>query len=85
MKVYEQRLINRETAQLAQEWLEGTGYGTSRVYVSGHQVVLVIYGAGDRQALSELGTRLGVSLDKLVTMRLIVVPSRQEEYVAVRG
>ncbi len=69
---------------MAQEWLEGTGYGIERVTVIGDQVILVIYGSGDRPALSELTNQFGDSLDREVNMRLIVVPSEQEYYVALR-
>jgi len=84
LNVYKQSLIKRETAQLAQEWLEGTGYGIERVTVSEDQVILVIHGSGDRPALSELTKQFGDSLDRVVNMRLIVVPSEVEDYVALR-
>lgn len=80
----EESLVKRATIHLAQEWLEGTGYGLDRVNVSGDQVVLIIYGSGERPALSELGSQLDASFDRPVNMSLIVVPSEQETYVAVR-
>jgi hypothetical protein len=46
--------------------------------------MVTISGSGDRPALSELGNRVGASFDRVVNMRLIVVASEREEYVAVR-
>jgi len=84
LRVYQQKLIKRETIHLAREWVEGTGYGISQVDVMGNQVTLAIYGSGDRPPLPELGDQLGDSLDQQIDIRLVVVPSEQENYVAVR-
>ena len=83
LQVYEQSLIKRETAQLARVWLEGTNYGIERVNVSGDQIFLTIYGSGDRPVLSELGSQLNASLDQPVNISLFVVPSEQEDYMAL--
>jgi uncharacterized hydrophobic protein (TIGR00271 family) len=81
IRVFEQNLVRRVTIQLAEEWMEGTGYGIGRVDVSGDQVDMVIHGSGERPQLSELGDQLDDSLDQLFTMKLVVLPSEQEEYV----
>ena len=83
-RVYQQSLIKRETIALAQEWMDGTSYGISRVEVNGDQVALIIYGSGERPELSELGDQLTDSLDRPVDLSLFVVPSAQDTYVAVR-
>jgi uncharacterized hydrophobic protein (TIGR00271 family) len=82
MRVYQQKLIKRETIKVAQEWIQGTDYGIRQVDVMGNQVTLAIYGSGDRPELSELGKQLSASLDQPVNMNLIIVPSEQETYVA---
>jgi uncharacterized hydrophobic protein (TIGR00271 family) len=83
-RVFNQYLIMRETIPLAEEWMEGTDYGISRVDVNGDQVDLVIYGSGERPQLSVLGDQLDDSLDQPFTMKLIVLPSVREEYVDAR-
>ena len=80
-RIYQQKLIKRETIKVAQEWLEETDYGIRQVDVMGNQVTLAIYGSGDRPELSELGNQLSTSLDRPVNLKLIVVPSGQETYV----
>ena len=78
-------MIKREMAQLVQEWMAGTGYGISRIDVDGDQAVLVIYGSGNRPALSELGHRLDARLHRHVDLSLIVVPSEHQDYTEVNG
>jgi len=80
--VYQQKLIKRETIKVAQEWIQGTDYGIRQVDVIGNQVTLAIYGSGERPELSELGNQLSTALDQPVDLKLIVVPSGQETYVA---
>jgi uncharacterized hydrophobic protein (TIGR00271 family) len=82
-RIYQQKLIKRETIKLAEEWLDETGYGVSQVDVTGNQATLAIYGSGERPKLSELGDQLGASLDQAVDIRLVIVPSEQEEYVSM--
>jgi uncharacterized membrane protein len=81
-RVFEQNLIRRVTIQLAEEWIGGSGFRLSQVDVRGDQVDMVIYGSGERPRLSELGDELGASLDQPVDMKLVVLPSEQEEYLA---
>jgi len=83
-RVYQESLIKRETIALAQEWMDGTSYGISRVDVNSDQVALIIYGSGERPELSELGDQLTDLLDRPVDLSLFVVPSAQETYVALR-
>jgi uncharacterized hydrophobic protein (TIGR00271 family) len=78
--IYQEKLIKREAATLAEEWVDGTGYGVSQVDVRGDRVTLAIYGSGQRPKLSQLGDELGESLDQPVDIRLVVVPSELEEY-----
>ena len=82
LEIYQQRLIKRETIQLAEQWIAGTGYGVSEVQVSGNQVTLAIYGSGEQPELSELGDQLGASLDQPIDIKLVIVPSKQENYFA---
>jgi len=84
LRVYQQKLIKRETIDLAQQWLQGTDYGISQVNVMGNRVTVAIYGSGDRPELSELGKQLNASLDQPVNMNLIIVPSKQEIFVVKR-
>ena len=80
LRVYQQKLIKREAIKLSEAWVDGTGYGVSQVDVRGDRVTLAIYGSGERPELSEFGDQLGASLDQPVDIRLVVVPSEQEEY-----
>jgi uncharacterized hydrophobic protein (TIGR00271 family) len=82
-RIYQQKLIKRETISLAQEWMKGTDYGIREVNVTGNQVTLAIYGSGERPELPELGSKLGASLDQSIDIRLVVVPSEQEHYMVV--
>ena len=84
IRFFEDNLVKRETIQLAREWMQGTSYVIDRVRVAGDQVNLVIYGSGDRPALSELGDRLSASLDEPVDINLVIVPSAYENYVVER-
>ena len=81
MRVYQQRLLERETFQFATQWLADTDYDIRQVDITDDQVILTIYGSGDRPVLSELGDRLTASLAQPTKIRLIVVPSEQEDYV----
>jgi hypothetical protein len=82
IEIYQQRLIARETIPLAEEWLAGTSYEFRDVQVSGNQVTLVINGLGERPELSELGDQLSTSLDQPIDIKLVIVPSQQEDYFA---
>ena len=84
VNVYQQKLLKRETIQMAGEWIAGTDYGIREVDVRGNQVTLAIYGSGERPELSELGKQLTESLDQPVDLKLFVVPSAQETYIAER-
>lgn len=84
VNVYEHNLIKRETINLAEEWITGTDYGISRVDVIEDQVNLVIHGSGEWPELSKLGDQLVASLDQPIDINLVVVPSDQETYSAVR-
>jgi hypothetical protein len=81
-EIYQQRLIARETIQLAEQWVAGTGYEFRDVQVSGNEVTLVINGLGERPELSELGDQLSASLDHPIDIKLVIVPSLQENYFA---
>ena len=67
---------------MAQEWIRGTDYGIRDVEVRGDQVTLAVYGSGKQPDLSELGEVINESIGEPVYLKLIVVPSRQEFYVA---
>ena len=82
VRVFKQNLIRRVAVQLAEEWIEGTGFRLSQIEVTGDQVDLAIYGSGEQPRLSELGERLFSSLDRPVDMKLVVLPSVQQEYAA---
>ena len=81
-RVYEESVAERATRRLAQGWIDETGYEIGQVDADGNQVVLIIHGSGERPALSELGTQLGASLDRSVELKLVVVPSQEEVYLA---
>ena len=81
IRIYQQKLIKREAITLTEEWVDGTGYGVSQVDVKGDRVTLAIYGSGERPKLSELGDRLNALVDQPVNVRLVIVPSEQEDYV----
>ena len=81
-EIYQQRLIARETIQLAEQWIAGTDYEFQNVQVVGNQVTLVINGLGEKPELSELGDQLSNKLDEPIDIKLVVVPSQQEIYIA---
>jgi uncharacterized hydrophobic protein (TIGR00271 family) len=80
--IYQQRLISRETIPLAEQWLTGTGYEFQDAQISGNQITLVINGWGERPKLSELGNQLSTSLDQPIDIKLVIVPSQEENYFA---
>ena len=82
LRVYQQRLVERETIQLANQWMAGTDYDIRQVDVTEDQVVLAIYGSGDRPELSELGDQLNALHDQPINLRLIITPTEQEDYVS---
>ena len=84
LRIYQQRLIRRETIQLAYHWIADTDYNIWRVNVAEDEVILEIRGSGDWPELSELGDQLNALHDQPINLRLIVTPSKQENYVAVR-
>ncbi len=83
-RVFEESLAERATNQLAEEWIDQTGYQITRVEADGSQIILTINGSGDRPPLSELGDQVDATLNRLVNMRLIVVPSEHEDYISIR-
>jgi uncharacterized hydrophobic protein (TIGR00271 family) len=83
IRVYRDWLIEKETIKLAQQWMAGTEYDIRHVDVGKDQVVLTIYGWGERPELSVLGERLNALHDRPIGLRLVVVPSEEEEYVPV--
>ena len=84
ISLFENNIIKQTTIQLAQEWLEETSYGISRVDVTRDQIGLIIYGSGERPELSVLGNQLNDSFDQPVDLNIFVVPSEHETYVGVR-
>jgi len=82
IRAYEQKLIKRETFNMAQEWIRGTDYSIRDVEVRGEQVTLAIYGSGEQPELSELGDSIHDSIGEPVYLKLIVVPSKQEFFIA---
>ncbi|NIP23980.1 MAG: hypothetical protein GWO38_09210, partial [Phycisphaerae bacterium] len=82
IEIYQQRFIAQETIQLAEQWIAETGYEFQDVQVSGSQVTLVINGLGERPELSELGDQLNASLDQPIDIKLVTVPTQQENYFA---
>jgi hypothetical protein len=83
-QVFEENLAEGVTKQVAQEWVDQTDYEVSRIEADGDRITLTINGSGNRPTLSELGNRVGTSLNRLVNIRLIVLPSEHEDYVAER-
>ena len=84
LRIYQQRLIGKETTQLAYHWIADTDYKIRRVSVSEGDVILEICGSGDWPELSELGDQLNALHNQPINLRLIVTPAEQEHYVAVR-
>lgn len=82
LRVYQQRLLERETIVLAHQWMADTEYDIRQVDVTDDQVILAIYGSGDRPELSELGDQLNTLHDRPINLRLIITPSEQEDYVS---
>jgi uncharacterized hydrophobic protein (TIGR00271 family) len=79
--IFQQRRMEKETVQLAYQWVADRDYSIRRIQVIEDQVVLEIYGTGERPVLSELGERLNALLERPIKLQLFVVPSEQEEYV----
>lgn len=81
-RVYGETVTERATKRLGQEWIGDANYEISKVEANGDQLVLIIHGSGERPLLSELGAELGKSINKPIEMKLVVVPSEEEFYVA---
>ena len=79
-RVLQESLTELATRQLAQEWVDQTDYEVSRVEADGNRVNLVINGSGDLPPLPELGTSLATTLDRLVQLKLTIVPTEKELY-----
>ena len=83
IQVARESLTESATRRLAQDWVGETDYEVSRVDANGNQVNVVINGSGDPPLLSELGTSVGAALNRLVDLKLTIVPSQEEFYEAV--
>jgi uncharacterized hydrophobic protein (TIGR00271 family) len=83
IQVARESLTESATRRLAQDWVGETDYEVSRVDANGNQVNLIINGSGDPPLLSELGTSVGAALNRLVDLKLTIVPSQEEYYEAV--
>lgn len=82
VRIFQQRQMEKETVQLAYRWMADTDYTIRRIQVSGDQVTLDIYGSGERPELSELGDQLNTLLDQPIKLRMFIVPSEEENYIA---
>ena len=81
--IFQQRRMEKETVQLAYQWMADKDYSIRRIQVIEDQVVLEIYGTVERPVLSELGDQLNALLDRPIKLQMFVVPSEQEEYVPI--
>ena len=79
--IFQQRQMEKETVQLAYQWIADKDYSIRRIQVIEDQVILEIYGTGERPVLSELGDQLNSLLDRPIKLRMFIVPSVQEDYV----
>jgi len=80
IRVAQESFAEAATRRLAQQWLDQTDFEVVRVEADGNQVDLIINGSGERPPLPELGSNLGSSLDRLIKLNLIVIPSEKEVY-----
>jgi uncharacterized hydrophobic protein (TIGR00271 family) len=80
--VLQESLTELATKRLAQEWVDETGYEVTQVEANGDQVRLVINGSGEQPPLPELGSSLGARLNRLVELKLTIVPSETKLYEA---
>lgn len=81
VSTFQQRQLEKETIQLAYHWMADTDYDLRRIHVHEDQIVLEIYGSGERPELSELGDQLNALRDQPIKLQLNVVPSEQVDYV----
>jgi uncharacterized hydrophobic protein (TIGR00271 family) len=80
-RTFQQRQLEKETIQLAYHWMADTDYNLRRINVVEDQIVLEIFGSGERPVLSKLGDQLNNLHDRPIKLQLIIVPSEQEDYV----
>ena len=80
-QVFQQRQMEKQTVQLAYQWVANKDYSIRRIQVVEDQVILEIYGSGERPRISELGEQLSASLDQPVELSLFIVPSEREDYI----
>jgi len=73
--IFQQRQMEKETVQLAYQWVADKDYSIRRIQVIEDQVILEIYGTGERPVLSELGDQLNALLDRPIKLRMFIVPS----------
>lgn len=78
--IFQQRQMEKETVQLAYQWVADKDYNIRRVQVIEDQVILEIYGTGERPVFSELGDQINDLLDRPIKLRMFIVPAEQEEY-----
>ena len=78
--IFQQRQMEKETVQLAYQWVADKDYSIRRIQVIEDQVILEIYGTGERPVLSELGDQINDLLDRPIKLRMFIVPAEQEEY-----
>jgi uncharacterized hydrophobic protein (TIGR00271 family) len=74
-RVAQESALEYRTRQVAQEWLDQTGFELYKVDANGNQVKVVINGSGEPPPLPDLGTDLQSSVDPATRVELKVVPS----------
>jgi hypothetical protein len=77
---FQQRQMEKQTVQSAYQWVADKDYSIRRIQVVEDQVILEIYGRGERPELSELRDRLNALVDRPIKLRMFIVPSEQEDY-----
>lgn len=79
-RVLQESLTELTTKRLAQQWVDPSDYEVTRVEANGNQVELIINGSGEPPPVSELESSLGSSLNRLIELKLITLPSETAVY-----
>lgn len=80
--VARESMIEMQTQELAEKWLEDTGFIVTRVEANGDIVAIVISGSGEPPPIGDLGPEFQ-AVDSDLKVRLMVIPSQSQLFPEV--
>ncbi len=76
-RVANEALAEMHGKHLVRDWLKQSGLELNRIEAHGDEIEMLLSGDGDVPPLAELGERVRKVLDRQVTIKVIVVPTRE--------